>query len=805
MTVQAAPPTGSNPMPDPTGASDGADAAAGGPGREPRGRVSARAGLLSVEVLSGAAIVGTVVAASIAWLRVFASPRATVVCAVAAVLSASIVALRRRRSALWTGLISVVALVLVAAATAVPLAGVGVPTPDAVRTVLDWVPSMVATTLESGLPADPHGPPLLLALIATWVTAAVATALAVGRQARAAALLAPFCLWVLALLLGSPRPTSPVALSVPVIIGAIVFLAISGLPRGEQASLAAGPGADSEAAGWTWTASVTRRLVTLGGVVAVAVLVASFLPDTGRNSPTLQREPAFDPQQLISPLAQVYPQIVAEQPRELFAVRDADDEVDRITLAVLDEFNGEMWQSSGSFRPVGEVAPADTRPADALERHRMSVEIRELEGPWLPHAGRVERIRLRGMQSDGPDRNHVLPVGTSEGLEYEVESSAVTRPGLQELVRTGAAEGVDPIWTELPVDRPVDDDLGDLRACTVSEVVEVARGWAAGVAASGVGVDDQLAKVSEIERRLREEHGRNSEDETYGPGHTLSDMCRVLGIGPGGTPRPAGDEQFASLMATMVRGLGIPARVTVGYRLPDAGSDGSRLVTEHDATAWTEVHLGAAGWVPFEPTPASEQQADSETRVVTNNAPSPIPPAPPVTEPPVEPPPTTVAPSTDPETPRTTSNMIGAIAVGGAGSALILVVVALAGIVLFKRRRRIRRRRASNPNDAVAGAWFEAVDHLRDRGFDPSTDLTERELASRAASAVGRPDLRRPLHELSRLFGRARYSRRPLEEGISSTAWHLVETIEAETNRGSRPIQRVRARTSPRSLRKPRG
>jgi hypothetical protein len=762
---------------------------------------SGRSAPTSLEVLTAASIIGAVAAASIAWSRLFADVRGPIVCVLAAVVSGAIVAVRRRGSWAWTALISVVALVVVAAVSTVPLAGVALPTPDALRTVLGWVPSMTATTLESGLPADSHGPPLLLALTATWLAAAVATGLAVHRRARALALLSPVGLWVLALLLGSPRPTSPIALSVPVISAVIVFLAISGLPAEGLPSSTPDPASPSGPKGWTWTASVTRRLLALGGVVAVAVLAASLLPSTGR-APSLQREPEFDPRQVISPLTQVYPQIVAEQPRELFAVRGAADDLDRITLAVLDEFNGETWQSAGAFRPVGEVAAPDPRPDDALERHRISVEIRGLEGPWLPHPGRVERIRLRGMQSDGADRNHVWPAGTTDGMTYEVESTVVTRTGLQDLVTSAAAGAVDPAWTELPTARTVDDDLGDVRACTVSEIVEVARGWTQGVSASGQGVDDQLAQVSEIETRLREEHGRNTEDEAYGPGHTLSDMCRVLGIGPGGTPRPASDEQFASLMATMVRGLGIPARVAVGYRLPEERSEGERVVTEHDAAAWTEVHLGAAGWVAFEPTPASETSADSETRTVTNMAPSPVPPAPPVTEPPVDPPPTTLPPSVDPDVARTTDSVIGTVVVGGPSVIALLVAGGFGAIVAYKRRRRLRRRRAEVPNDAVAGAWFEVIDHLRDRGFDPPSGLTERELAAQAAAATGRPHLRQPMTDLSRLFGRAVYSTQPLDDATPTTAWQLVDGIEHDTNQNSGLVDRIRARASLRSLRK---
>jgi transglutaminase-like putative cysteine protease len=61
---------------------------------------------------------------------------------------------------------------------------------------------------------------------------------------------------------------------------------------------------------------------------------------------------------------------------------------------------------------------------------------------------------------------------------------------------------------------------------------------------------------------------------------------------------------FAGAMALMLRYLGIPARVAVGF----AGGtyDTKRhvwLVTDRDAHAWVEVWFKGYGWLPFDPTP----------------------------------------------------------------------------------------------------------------------------------------------------------------------------------------------------------
>ena len=61
-------------------------------------------------------------------------------------------------------------------------------------------------------------------------------------------------------------------------------------------------------------------------------------------------------------------------------------------------------------------------------------------------------------------------------------------------------------------------------------------------------------------------------------------------------------QHFAGAMAAMLRMLGVPARVAVGFTsgTPD---DGTWVVTDHDAHAWVEVWFSGIGWVPFDPTP----------------------------------------------------------------------------------------------------------------------------------------------------------------------------------------------------------
>jgi transglutaminase-like putative cysteine protease len=61
-------------------------------------------------------------------------------------------------------------------------------------------------------------------------------------------------------------------------------------------------------------------------------------------------------------------------------------------------------------------------------------------------------------------------------------------------------------------------------------------------------------------------------------------------------------QHFAGAMATMLRLLGIPARVAVGFS-PGHYRQGEWRVTDHEAHAWVEVWFKGYGWLPFDPTP----------------------------------------------------------------------------------------------------------------------------------------------------------------------------------------------------------
>jgi len=69
--------------------------------------------------------------------------------------------------------------------------------------------------------------------------------------------------------------------------------------------------------------------------------------------------------------------------------------------------------------------------------------------------------------------------------------------------------------------------------------------------------------------------------------------------------------QYAYAMTVLTRELGIPARFVVGYTGGTQLKDGSYVVKNTDAHAWTEVFFPSLGWIRFEPTPAGQGTASA--------------------------------------------------------------------------------------------------------------------------------------------------------------------------------------------------
>ncbi|MGF1509276.1 MAG: transglutaminase family protein [Myxococcota bacterium] len=67
-------------------------------------------------------------------------------------------------------------------------------------------------------------------------------------------------------------------------------------------------------------------------------------------------------------------------------------------------------------------------------------------------------------------------------------------------------------------------------------------------------------------------------------------------------------------VAFLMRAMGIPSRVSVGYAVPLSrkGTGSAALLTSGDAHAWAEIYLAGVGWVPIEVVPEKTEVEPSE-------------------------------------------------------------------------------------------------------------------------------------------------------------------------------------------------
>ena len=196
-------------------------------------------------------------------------------------------------------------------------------------------------------------------------------------------------------------------------------------------------------------------------------------------------------------------------------------------------------------------------------------------------------------------------------------------------------------------------------------------------------------------------------------------------------------------MALMLRYVGIPARVAVGFAGPtfDPVSREWKF-TDHDAHAWVEVWFKGYGWLPFDPTPATQRSsrgrliaAYRRTQTKGRNGGS-------------------TGGGRTPVVPVVGTGL-GQIHLGGRprregpvaarGSrfvpyALVVVLVVAAvcgGIALAKEARRRMRRLAHDPRRIAAACRDELVSFLLDQGIDSLPSATVRELGLLAQRQLG--------------------------------------------------------------------
>jgi transglutaminase-like putative cysteine protease len=642
-------------------------------------------------------------------------------------------------SAILTALLAVVLYFLVGTPAAIPgqailgvLPSLGSLRGLALGAVFGW-----ADVLTLGAPAAAPDYLLVLPYVSAWLAGLVTAVLALRWLPRgtrslgrvAVLLIAPTILYAATVVIGTDDPFWPVVRGTAFAVVALVWLGWRN-PFGRNASLQdRGTLARRKLVGTAVVVAAGVAASTLGGVVT------SPSVDEARFVLRDVVQPPFDPVDYPSPLAG-FRNYTADLDETILFTVDGLVPGDQVRLATMDVYTGRLWDvagvdvatnGSGSFRLVGGDFPEPELFTEADTRS-LEVTVGGYSGVWIPGVGAPSSITLEGADTErlesvrfnASTSTTVLMSGLSEGDAYGLTSETQVVPS------DDALASVDPASVSMP---PV-TDVPDVVAAKMSEYI--------GNAATPI---EQLrALETALHTNGFLSHGLASDSVPSRAGHGADRIEELFTRN-----QMIGDqEQFAAAMALMVRELGYPARVVMGFAPENVAEGEPTDVMGGDVTAWVEVPFEGVGWIPFYPTP-------DETEIPQDQNPKPqTEPQPQVRQPPrVEKKQEDLLTSVDTEDGDDEEKDEAFVlpawvvwAVIGVVSPFLLLGIWMLVIVLVKVARRRRRRRAPTAHERAVGAWDELVDGHAELGFAVPVNQTRTAMASSFASqrarAIGR-------------------------------------------------------------------
>jgi transglutaminase-like putative cysteine protease len=491
--------------------------------------------------------------------------------------------------------------------------------------------------------------------------------------------------------------------------------------------------------------------------VVLAIVVGPNLPQAESSGLVSWRgaDNGGGPRTTVSPLVDIQQKLVQQSNVELFTVQSDQRAYWRLTA--LDEFDGQIWKSDGSYGSAQGGLPTSVDSSAAKNLVQQHYRIGNLNSIWLPAAFEPRSVNNASGDVRYEPATATLIVGnnapTSNSAAYDIQSDF---PVFDPAQLEAANEPVPNAITQRDLGLPADFS---------PSVAALARQIVADAHANTV-YDQAVA----LQNYFRDNF---TYDLNVPPGHGESAIERFLAEKRGYC------EQFAGTYAAMARSLGIPARVAVGFTPGEQDKQDPTVyhVLGLNAHAWPEVYIGGQGWVLFEPTPTRgapfaqqytgvvEEQATVGGSTVT--VPTTTPGATPTT---VAPNTATTRPKEDiaaggsdtsaPEPPFWSTSRFGGKALVTAGGLIVLAVLYVIGILVFWAWYHGRRRRqAVDPDDRVRLAWQELIESLALIGLAPGRSETPAEFGARAASTAQLDGL----PELARLLIRSSYA----PEGVS--------------------------------------
>jgi transglutaminase-like putative cysteine protease len=290
----------------------------------------------------------------------------------------------------------------------------------------------------------------------------------------------------------------------------------------------------------------------------------------------------------INPIVTIGAELTSGPTTTVLHYTTTDPDPTYLRLTSLDKFDG------NSFAPTTLQEPAQSSvrngiagPAQGGAPERTTVDVQGLEVHWLPVPMQPVGVQVTGDWRYASDANTIFSArNDTHGLEYSVQSVHQRLTATQLRTATPSADLVNSTYLSVP-------------PALASQVTPIVRHVIQGSRtpfAAAVAIQNYLTGAP---------FTYNTHVRPLDSSAALLQFLTVTHTGF--------CQQYAAAMAVMARLVGIPARVAVGFTHGNRQTDGSWVVTTKDAHAWPELYLGQFGWVPFEPTPRADGQADPPT------------------------------------------------------------------------------------------------------------------------------------------------------------------------------------------------
>jgi hypothetical protein len=781
-------------------------------------------------------VVGAAIATALAW-PIYQSPRVVLIGVLATVLGIGLVLLRSRlKKPVWMLALSAVgAYLVVVVPLAIPsalgsplriLRGLG---DGVVGVVVGWK-QVLTLTLPLGEYQAVLVPLLVVILLGTLLAASFVVP---GTRLAVAAVPVVMLMSVFGLVFGSSDTGETLrigAMAVPApreVLLAVLLVVVSlawlvGRARMARArALRIVQASTSGVRQGSHSRWMTARRQALGAaLVAAAVLGGiAIAPAAVGWAPREALRDAVDPllvvQKQSSPLGGYRGWFEADAyERTLFTVAGDTQGIDRVRIATLGDYDGEVFRAGPQdgeqlfTRLAGGGTPGGVP---------LTVTIGEAySGVWVPVPGMIDAApQFAGSRVEELTDGFYVSRGDSAAVQVAERASGGNglEPGdsYRVLARPqasgsglGSQPGGEPLVSE--------NDYAELAEWVESQEVPRTgdglaelftrlrdRGYLSHSLSQGVGaapwIADLQSRSAYVFQSSYAGHSLARVEQIFAE---LSDQQRNAGLDGDQQLLVAAvgdDEQFAAAAAVLARYLGFESRVVVGARLatdeetPSVAPCDAGVCTGANVTAWVEVRGNDGAWVTFDVSPqfsvtpidVTEGEQLPENPTVPEQSRTDV----------LDPPPA----QRDDSEGSTVDDELGSdwfadllpvlVAVGTGLLALVLLLLPLLFLLFIKGARRRRRRDESVPEVRVVGAWDELVDAYVDHGIDVPSDGTRTSLAETIDRA--------PALALAAAVDAAVFAEHPPTRESADAAWALVDAERTNLTESSTVGQRIKA------------